>query len=451
MSLLARAIPGACVFVLGLSVALAADPEVLSPRDFAYRMQVTGTGDAAAYRVSLPLAVYQKIVHADLADLRVFNADGEQVPFAIQRPAAGTVSNAATALSLFPLKDASTATLDAVRVTIESGRGAINVQTGAATPPSGRINTYLADGRSLDAAVAALRLEWPDDAADFAGRIRVESSDTLGDWRPVVAAAPIANLHSAAGRLVEQRVELSPTKAKYWRLSWVGPTAPFVLTSVLAEPARQNVDARHSSLEVSAIEPEGAPGEFEYDVGARVPVDRINLNLPEPNTVVEVELLSRKHGVDSWQQVRRSGFYRLKSDAGELRNGPIAVPLNTDRHWLLRVDPKGGGLGRAAPHLVVEWVPHELIFVARGAGPFSVAYGNAVADSAAVSLAVLPKTVSIASASLSVPESLGGDARLKPPSAPYAWKAAVLWVVLIAGAALLAWMALRLSKDFSRS
>jgi hypothetical protein len=246
-------------------------------------------------------------------------------------------------------------------------------------------------------------------------------------------------------------VEFSPTRAKYWRLSWVGSAAPFVVTAVLAEPARQNLDARHSSLNVAAMPSKNAPREFEYDLGALLPIDRVNLELPDTNTVVEVELLSKVRSADAWHTVRRSGFYRLKSEGEELRNGPVPVGYNTDRHWLLRTDPKGGGLGSVAPHLIVEWVPHEVVFVARGAGPFYVAYGSATADAAAVSLAVLPKNVSIASASLSDPESLGGEDRLKPPPAPYAWKAALLWVVLLAGAGLLAWMALRLSKDFSRS
>src|ERR1700716_4220139 len=175
----------ACALVIGASLAVAGDPDGSSPNDFAYRMQVNGTADSAAYRVALPLALYEKIVHDDLSNLWVFNAAGEQVPFAVERPASGTVSYAAAALSLFPLQDDSSATLDAVRVTIESGRGAINVQTGGRPPPTGRINTYLVDGRSLGAGLAALRLEWPEDAPDFAGRIRVESSETLGDWRYV--------------------------------------------------------------------------------------------------------------------------------------------------------------------------------------------------------------------------------------------------------------------------
>jgi hypothetical protein len=443
-------------FALGLSLLLAAgavarggapatsDP---SPQDFAYKMRVIGTGDAAAYRLSLPLAVYRKITHPDLGDLRVFNGSGEAVPFALERPAAGTLANAARALPIFPLKDDSSATLSALRVTIESGKGAVNVQTGGSIVPSGRTNTYLVDARTLDVSVSALRLEWPADAADFAGRLKVEASDSLADWRVVAAAAPIANLRSNGERLVEQRVELAPTRAKYWRLAWVGAAAPFVLTAVLAEPGRQSVEARHTSLATAGTPVPAKPGEFEFDLGARLPVDRVNLDLPETNTVVEVELLSRARVTDGWRAIRRTGFYRLKSDGAELRNGPIPVESNADRYWLVRADRRGGGLGVGAPRLAVEWIPHEVVFVARGEAPFFIAYGNVSAASAAVSLAAVPKNVAIEPATLADEEALGGDARLRPPPTPYPWKTGLLWSVLILAAGLLAWMAYRLSRE----
>jgi hypothetical protein len=428
---------------------LAATTALSTPQDFAYRMQVNATGDAAAYRVTLPLAVYQKISHPDLADVRVFNGNGEQVSFAIERAAAGTVANAATQLSIFPLKDDSDATLAALRVTIEAGKGAINVQSSPSK--SDRISTYLVDGRALDVPVSALRLEWPADAPDFAGRVRVEASDSLSDWRAVAFAAPIANLHSTADRLIEQRVEFPPTKAKFWRLSWAGPAAPFVLTSLFGEPAKQSVDALHQALSVTAASPSAKAGEFQYDLGATPTVDRVNLELPDNNTVVDVELLSREHPQDPWHTVRRSGFYRLKSEGEELRNGPVTVPPTSDRYWLVRTDPRQGGLGVAPPHLMVEWVPHEVVFVARGAGPFYLAYGSSQAKPAAVSLAMLPKSLAIVPASLSEPESSGGEWLLMPPGTPFPWKTPLLWVVLIAGAGLLGWMAYRLSKDVAKS
>ena len=432
---------------------LATTATLSTPKDFAYRMEVTGTGEAAAYRVAVPLAVYQKIVHPDLADLRVFNGNGEQVPFAIERPAAGTVASAATALSLFPLKDDSDATLNAIRVTIESGKGSVNVQTENQAQQSGRNSGYLVDGRALDVPVSALRLEWPQDAPDFAGRVNVEESDSLTDWRIVRSAAPIANLHSAADRLVEQRIEFPPTRARFWRLSWAGTAAPFVLTSIFGEPARQSVDALHASMNVAATAVTAArsvPGEFQYDLGATVPVDRLNLELPDLNTVVDVELLSRDRPQDAWRAVRHGGFYRLKSEGEELRNGPVSVLPNSARYWMVRTDPGQGGLGKTAPRLVVEWVPHEVVFIARGSPPFYVAYGSGVAQSAAGSLDMLPKNVAIATAALSAPEASGGDSLLLPPAAPFPWKTPLLWLVLTVGAGLLGWMAYRLSKDVSR-
>jgi hypothetical protein len=130
-----------------------------------------------------------------------------------------------------------------------------------------------------------------------------------------------------------------------------------------------------------------------------------------------------------------------------LRNGPVTIDPNTDRYWRVSADKRGGGLGAKAPRLVVAWVPHELVFVARGTPPFYVAYGSAGATSAAVSLAAIPQNVSIARASLGTPESLGGEARRAAPPAPYPWKTGVLWGILIVGAGLLGLMAYRLAKE----
>ena len=426
--------------------ASARGPE-LSPQDFAWRVQVLGTDDSsAAYRVSVPLSVYQKVVHPDLADLRVFNSNAQAVPFALEHPVTGTSTPETARSPVFPLKDASNAALDAVCVTIAAGKAAVKVQTGASMA-RGRINAYLVDGRTFDVPVSALSLEWAADAVDFAGRLNVEASDNLRDWRMLTAAAPIANLKANGARLVERRVELQPTRAKFWRLSWAGPLAPFELTSVLAEQAKRNLDAPRTSLSVVGHAVPSAPGEFEFDLGASPPIDRLNIELPELNTVTELVVLSRARQDDPWRTVLHKGFYRLKGEGTELRNGAVPIEVTSDRHWLVRADKRGGGVGSGALSLSVAWVPHEVIFLARGATPFSIAYGSASASAAAVSLADIPKNVSIGRASLASPQLSGGEARLLPSPAPLPWKKAILWALLVIGAALLAWMAYRLSRD----
>ncbi len=239
------------------------------------------------------------------------------------------------------------------------------------------IVAYVLDGRALDTSIASLQLAWPDDAPTFAGRIRVEASEDLGAWRTVVDAAPIANLRAGDARLIERRIETRHLKSKFWRLSWVGEQAPFEITAVTAEPAGDRHDVGRPTFAVSGTTVPGKPGEFEFDVGGRFPIDRVNLELPELNSIVDVRLFSRPTPKSEWREVIRSGFYRLKTSGAQLENGDVVVAPDSDRYWLARVDLRNNGLGSGQPKLKVAWAPHEVVFLARGAGPFTLAFGNA--------------------------------------------------------------------------
>ena len=461
----------AVLWALGaVTSALAGEPTAdLTPNDFAYGIKVVTTGEAAAYRVAVPLAVYQTVVHADLSDVRVFNERGEPVPFRLERPRSqSTAQPTQTALPLFTLRGDPGKALDAVRVTIESGNTRVEVpsttrargtifesasSTMARSVPGGigdlPVASYVVDGRSLSVPVAAFTLAWPADAPDFAGRVRVEASDDLGIWRAVVFNAPIANLHAGDARIIERRVELTPTTAKYWRLSWPDTPAPFELTSITAELARDRVDVSRETVTIGGRPIASKRGEFEFDLGARIPVDRLTLELPEQNSIVEVELLSRAAPKDPWQPATRAGFYRLKNAANaELTNGLVAVEPTSARYWLARVDMRGGGLGPSAPKLRAGWLPHDIVFLARGAGPFTLAYGSSAAQSVAA-LSGFPLTIAIANAALGEPKALGGAARLEPvlPKLNLWSKTTVLWTVLVIGVAVLAFMAYRLARE----
>ena len=424
--------------------ALAAD---LKPADFAYGLLVETPGEDAGYRVPLPVAVYQTAVRADLGDLRVFNSQGEVVPYALERPDAGTSVRQAVPLPLFHLKDTSAAALDAVRITVESGKSAVNVQTPGS--PSVAAASYLLDARAMNTPVAALILQWPDDAADFAGRMQVEAGDTLGQWRRIASAAPVANLHAQGEHLVERRLEIGPTQAKFWRLSWVGAEAPFGLTGVLAEPARETLEAARASVMVPGKAVSGQGRELEFDLGASPPVDRVNLELPELNTTVAVDLLSRADPKAQWRPVVHAGLYRLKSAGTELRNGPIHIAPDTDRYWLARIDARGGSIGNGVPRLSAGWVAQNVVFLARGSGPYLIAYGSATVGPADMSLDSLPKAAEIGNATAAAPTLLGGRERLRPPTS-VPWRNGLLWVILVVAAGILAAMVVRLSKEIGR-
>jgi hypothetical protein len=439
-----------CGWLLSLALAFAgaAYAATLEPKQFAYGMPIATPGEAAEYRLEIPPEVYLKSVQPGLRDLQIFNGKGEPVPFTIVQPQVPPHAHpAGTAVPLFPLRDDSPAALSALRVAIDTHGSAVSVQAQGTDPAANESLSYVLDGRAVQSPVSAIQLHWPDDAADFAGRISVEAADTLGLWHLVAVPAPIANLHSNGAELIEDRVELPATKAQFFRLSWNGRPPPFRLTSAAVEVTDASDRIERASLIVGAAPGIGKPGEVAFDLHATPPTDRLNLVLPELNTVIDAEILARADPRDPWQPVTRGGFYRLQSADGELRNGAMKIDLTPFRYWLVRVLRPTSSAGSSAPRLEVQWRASNMLFLARGARPYTMAYGSGSAMGAAAPLASLPNSVAPLTATLGSPAILGGESRLKASLAPDGWRNIILWIMLIAAVAVLAWMACRLMKE----
>jgi len=434
-----------CLFGL-LTCSSLTQAQVISPRDFAYAQLAIPARDAAAYRFSLPLAVYQNTFQ-DLRDLRVFNAEGVVVPYSLSRPAAQSGTHKAPiALPLFPLHEGARVVIDGVHLTINSAGSAVNLQTQNGTTTNGVVRLYLLDARDADATFSSLQLVWPAAAAEYTGRLNVELSDDLAAWRLLVAAAPIANLHANGQALVANRVEFAPTKAKFWRLSWLGSAPNFEVTSILAEPAASPTEPTRAALDVIGIVDPKSPQEYTFDLDAHPPVSRLNVLLPDANTVMDIEVSSRSTTNAPWRMVTHSGFYRIKTPDAEQQTALLQVGTDTDRYWRARI--LGTGNSPQAPlRLHVEWIPNEVTFLAQGHAPFQLAYGNASANGAEADLSHLPSTLQIAPATLGPSQVSGGATRLIAKPAPFPRMRVALWSVLLLAVVLLSWMAYRISKE----
>ncbi len=436
----------AAVAALCLLCRIAYGGAALSPQDFASGMTVVTPQEAAAYRLRLPLAVYQGTVREDLGDLRVFNAAGEVVPYSLSgaTPAA-PIPATATALPLFPLRGAAHISINGLRLTVDSPGAAVNVSTQGSAAASTRVRQYVLDARALGSAISALQLAWPDTAEDYSGRLTVEVSEDLGTWSTVSAGAPITNLHANGLSLVANRIEVAPTHAKFWRLSWLTSTPAFELSGVTAQTADRPAPL-YASLDADGMRDAADTRSYTFDVGAPVPVYRLNLVLPETNSMNRVEFASRRSLNDTWQARTVADVYRLGTADGERSNAPVAINPVHDRYWRATV-LQGGDLSRTPPHLVVNYVPAEVTFLAQGHGPFVLAFGGAGVRSAETDLSQIAVDADIVAATADTPRVLGGPGRRVAAAAAFPWMRAILWGVLILAALLLGWMALRLSKD----
>lgn len=429
------------------------------PSDYASGIPVAPSGGAPFQRVVLPAAVYAGVAHPDLADLRVFNADGEVVPYAILPRAAEARARAdAIALPLFPLyvdrdrRDLSGLVLHVVR---NAAGTAVDIRSDDAAPGAAAgqaLAGFVLDASALTEALSALVFTLPAAVGAPTMHLRVDASDDLASWRPVTTDAVLVDLEYGGRRLVRDRIEIPPTRTKYLRLSWT-PGQPVIdFTGVSGEAAERIVEAPRQWRVAAGTPVADHDGEFEYDLGGAYPVDRIDIVLAEPNSVVPTQILARARPTDPWQTVNSTVFYRLREPEGEVTSVPVPVIGGARRYWLLRFDPRSGAPARTAPQLRAGWQPAEIVFANRGTPPFTLAFGNRTAEPGALSIATLVPgydpvkglPAGVGSASPGPAMELGGPDRLRTPPDVKRW---MLWASLVLGALVLGWMAWRLSRE----
>jgi hypothetical protein len=430
------------------------------PKDFAFGIPLTVEADSAFYRAALPAAFYAGSARADQGDLRVFNGDDAVVPYArLDAPAATRERKTATVLPIFPLRvDEQSGDLSGLSLTINrnAGNTSVNLTTREGQPvPAQRLAGYLVDATAVQEPISALVLAWNLKSGGMNTRIRVETSDDLNQWRTLVGDAPLLDLEYEGRHLLRDRVEFRQAPAKYLRISWPGQPPP-QFHEVRAEFGDRVLETPRQWTEALGAAVIDNENEYQFDLGGALPVDRIAVELPELNSVVPAQLLARTAPEEPWRPVTSLVTYRLRQDAGEVSAPPLTVAPARYRYWLLRVDPKSGGLGRGQPRMRAGWVPQEIVFAARGTGPFLIAYGNLAAASSALAVTTLvPGYASgaeplgaIAVAHTGVAAPLGHIEQAKPPRE---YRRAILWAVLILGVVVLAWMAWQLSRQLNAS
>jgi uncharacterized protein DUF3999 len=455
--------------VCGPARAVAPVP-ALAPDDFAWGRAIETQRTDPLQTLLLDLSVYRGALGPDLADVRVFNGAGEVVPHAI-RPLVDPheQEGARVPVPLFRVPDGSALAQRAVAgpkserardVAIEIAADGAIVRVGpeaaTAAPAPQRPAAYLLDLSQLDRAAVGLDLVLAPEPAEFAVALRVEASDDLVHFAVLDAHAALARLDQAGHRIERSRVELPGVSHRYLLLSGAGPL-PVELMAARAQLAPVVEPPPRQRERIAGMRAPDERAEFVFDLGGAIPVDRVQVDLPVANTVIEAQLYSAYQPDGPWLLHFAGVLYQLERPDGALRNAELTVPPIRRRYFKLAVAEKGGGLGGGAPALEVAWVPEQLAFVARGAGPFALGYGRAQTeperfDAAELIQSALPPNADLRTAvpretaRLGPVHAVGDPSVLGPRSEPTPPRTIALWAVLVASVAVVLALSLRLVR-----
>ena len=427
-----------------------------SPEDFAFAMPIEGLGGDALHRVAIPQAVHEAAAFADLRDLRVFNGAGEMVPYAFRPVERTSEKPAPVALPIFPLRGPPDLRPDELDLNFDKSGGRVSIRLRSSEAKAGPqvLLGYLIDASVLKTPLNGIEVDWGRAAVDRLVSARLEAGDDLKHWTLLAADAPLGALAHTGRRLERKAIEYRSLKAKYLRLMWTDPAQVIELKAIAGLSPERHASPERSWKEVVATPNAGKPGEYLADLGGRFPLDRIALRLPQENTIVPVRLLSRAKPEERWTPVTHAVAYRLNPNGRELVSPDIVVGVNSHRYWLLRVDPAAGGIGSGSLIVKAGWTPREIVFTARGTGPFRLAYGNSKAQAGSLRIdTVVPgwrtdQEPQMAVATTGAVQKLAGEAAALPRADLRKWG---LWSALLVAVAVLAWMVWRLTRQMQRA
>jgi uncharacterized protein DUF3999 len=430
-----------------------------TPQDFAVTAPITLEGNGPYYRLNLPIEVHLAARFPDLSDLRMFNGAGESVQFSLVRDRAHSEPAVERSeVRWFPLYGSQTGSRAMPEIRVErGGDGTVVSITEGEPPQSGlpAVRGYLLDMSANKNPMRSLELDWDPAVAGFQ-RLAIEASDDLQHWRSW-RDAQLARLVYQGERIERRQIDLPGERAAYLRLLWREPAAAPTLTAVTLVASRSN--DRPAPFVWSAPSPatRDAEGDYDWQLAQLVGAERLKIDLPDVNVLTPVEIWGKdgRQDRDPWRLLGRAVLYRLLIDGKEWQQQEIALAGQPVKEIKLRLDRRGGGIGAGMPSLAVGITAEQLLFLARGAGPFVLAIGNAQAKPIDMPPSILIPGYDTASAPPISTASLGGLAAIVPgaPGSSAAalsgldWKTAMLWGVLVIGVACIGAMALHLLRQ----
>jgi len=434
----------------------------ISEHDFAYIADIQTHNSTPFYEIEIPSEVYKTISRPDLGDLRVLNGDGQVIPHGLRMMAIKKNTNTEIKnVPFFPLYQQTGQLVTDLHLNIKrnSQGEVISIRSGLPKDNKENILTgYLLDLREWKHPISQLKFDWKNtDGTSFIRKLNISKSTNLERWSPIATGKTLVNLTYQNHQLSENTINLSSSSGNYLRILFADKKPGLEIDSVQVA-YKKSYSQRQSNWQPIVLNKTENTGEYSFEHKIKSLARQLDIKLPENNTVVRVQILSRSNDEQPWRSRGSTLLYRLSVNGTDIEKSTINISASRDTSWLIRFDQQGGGIGSGFPSVKLAWQPQQLVFIARGEAPYRMVWGSAKINPVVINAnKLLPVTdnnmttdnmISQAELLSDTIRSINKNA-LEPKSKEINWKHWILWIALITAALMLIYMAVRLMKKMS--
>jgi hypothetical protein len=424
----------ACL-ILACAAPLCAQNSAPKPEDFAGRVSLSAR-EGRLMHLELPETVYRLLARAGQKDICVFDSGGTPVPFEIRPAPRVNETPPPLEVPFFPWTAGEDNLPGQVNIEIAPDGAVISVHSRGNTSPA-KTSSYLVDLSGLPRQPESLLLEMRETPEPWNSFAVLRFSENLSGWQSYGGRQALAFLEqdSPANR---SALELPGNKAPYILLT-TGENSP----PLLKVKARFRARTRPETLRETVLPGTKSEDGFSvsYTAEGFYPVAALDFLLSGADSI-DVEILRRSSEEEPWSFWNSGTIFRIGEGENMKKNKPWTGPAP---YPCWKISSRGGVPFASVPGMLLVWEPLRLVFLARGKGPWILAFGNPGFTLAGSLPLQFQEQETLPASIIAGSEILRQPAPQIPAREP-AWKHWLLWGALILAVAALSAMAWRLAR-----
>ena len=418
------------LFILFSPGTTAQEKQVFSPGDFAGAIELKGNS-GSLLSLTIPETVYRGLQRPDLGDLRIYDSAGNPAPFLIRSVPGITETLPEQTVPVLAWNE-NTNRFSAHGIEINTSEIAVTI-TGQNRYEKDSV--YLVDLSGLEINPSRLILNFNKNEL-FNAALSIRYSSDLVQWNDYDKIQTAAFYNNPG----TDKNEFDIPRGSYLLLNFDGKIPAIESCIVRFDPAEIPILQETSFNGIKSDD-----GKIiRYTTGGCFPVVKIRFVLLNPDSI-RVIIRETKDAPYSENTGRarseETTIYRIQAPGKEpSMNGAVNMPGLTGPYW--EIEALGEQFFTESPVMSVIWETRELIFLARGQGPWILAYGNKDCVPSISTLSVGEEDIFPAAIGKHqlVQKSTAGDSGFN-------WKHITLWGVLLLSAAALSSLAIYIIKS----
>ena len=448
--LIAAGLLGCCIMAVD-----AAAVDTPKSEDYAWRFPVRLEAQSDVHLLTLTPEIYRSVFDPGFGDLRLVTRDGREVSFGpLPAPRLERWRETPWAMQKMgviyePMFNAMPQAFPARANELDNESYGLKLRQ---REYAAHATLKLRSNARQSLPIRALRIEWSassdlpegtrwwvesgnrDQAVVFPDRVstRYDASSGRGESRLIFLAQDLIELHELRVHVqaVPSSLSFDATFAEY------EPDPDLYRHSVLLTPFQFHDLPEHSQ---------------GFALDGLYPVHAVAIELAAGDALASVNLFARDTNAPWWQGMGSTTAFDVKVDRAQFERGRIIFDPTRNRQWQLRSTPAL----TAPPKLHAYYRPDQFLIAHRGPDELTLFAGHRTARRQHYPVEPLIHDLrnrlgdhwQPEAASLGARIEVKGNAALKAPPPPPPYRKWALWIALVLGAAMIAWMAISLLKE----